>query len=192
LPPLVLVDEVDAIIKRFDPRFFERLRGMIGRRAIVLALSSCREIDRIYKDRGVTSPFDNLLEMHFVGLLEPRAAEALIGRGAAHFRAGDADLVRSWAGRHPFFIQLLGRHLALARRDGEPAQAAIERFQDEAARHLRALWRMLEEREQKEIRDCVMRGEAASRRSLRRRGIATDDGRLFGDVLAAWVREEAE
>jgi hypothetical protein len=192
LPPLLLVDEVDAMIRRFQPRFFERLRGMIGRKAVVLALSSCREIDRLYKDRGETSPFDNLLEMLPVGLLEPEAAGAIIGWGADQLEAGDAELMQVWAGRHPFYLKLLGWYLLRARRDGEAARAGLERFQDEAARYLRTLWGTMDERERGEVREQVMRGTAATRRSLRRRGIVTEEGRVFGEVLAAWVREEAE
>lgn len=191
LPPLVLVDEVDAMIRRFEPRFFERMRGMVGRKALVVALASCRELDRIYKERGQTSPFDNLLELQSIGLLEPDAADEIVGWGAGQLGPGDAGLMRRWAGLHPFYLQLVGKHLVSARRDGEPTQAAIERFQDEAARHLRTLWSTLEDRERNELRDCVAKGAAVQRRSLRRRGIVTDEGKPFGEVLAAWVREEA-
>ncbi|WP_434044969.1 MULTISPECIES: hypothetical protein [Sorangium] len=190
MPPLVLVDEADDILKRFDDRFFQRLRGMMGRKSIVLVLSSWQEIDTIYASLQRTSPFYNLLETQWVALLEPRAADEIIGWGARGFGPGDEELLRAWAGRHPFYLQLFGHHLGRARQTGEGADAGIERFRDQAERHLRDLWRALGERDREELRACVKGGVAPRRRSLRRRGAVTEEGKPFGRVLIEWVTEE--
>ncbi|WP_179137580.1 ATP-binding protein [Candidatus Entotheonella palauensis] len=99
-PPLILVDEVDGLLPRFEHRFFERLRGMLGR--IVLVLASRREFGYIYQELDRTSPFHNRLKLQWLGLLEPEAAEVLIRRGEGLLGPGDADRMRQWAGRHPF------------------------------------------------------------------------------------------
>jgi predicted phosphodiesterase len=113
LPPLILVDEMDGMLPRFEPRFFERLRGMLGR--LVLVLASRREFDRICQELGRTSPFHNRLELQWLGLLEPEAAEELIRQGEGLLGPGDPERMRQWAGRHPFYLELLGRHLIDAR-----------------------------------------------------------------------------
>jgi len=50
LLPLLLVDECDVLIRRFEYRFFERLRGMLD--DLCLGVSTRRELDRIFKDAG--------------------------------------------------------------------------------------------------------------------------------------------
>ncbi|HSN97944.1 MAG TPA: metallophosphoesterase, partial [Candidatus Nanopelagicales bacterium] len=97
LPPLVLVDEAEAMVRRFDPRFFERVRGMLGRHALVLVLASARELDRVYKELGMTSPWDNLLMLERVGLVEQDAAEEMIRWGEGLLEEGDAEMLRTWA-----------------------------------------------------------------------------------------------
>lgn len=189
LPPLVLVDEAEALICGFEPRFFERLRGMMGRHALVLALSAVEEIDRIYERLGRTSPFHNLMETHWVGLLEPDAAEAIVRRGDGVLTPADVATVHEWAGRHPFFLQLLGRYVVEARASGAAAETAVERFQDEAASRLRAVWRLLGDSEKQALRENSQVGLPLPLRSLKRRGLATDDGQPFGRVLTEWLRE---
>ncbi|MEP7121656.1 MAG: TIR domain-containing protein [Byssovorax sp.] len=191
LPPLVLVDEVDGMIARFDVRFFERIRGLLGHHRLILVLASSKDLDDLYKDVSKTSPFFNIVERQQVGLLEPEAVEAMIGWGRAIFGEKGADMLRQWAGRHPFYLQLLGGYLAQAILRGDSPHGALERFQDEAESRVKALWRSLEERDRQAIKESVKGGIAATRRSLRKRGLVTEGGKPFGEVLAAWVREEA-
>jgi 3',5'-cyclic AMP phosphodiesterase CpdA len=191
LPPLVLVDEVEAMFRAFEPRFFERLRGMMSRRAVVLAMSATEEIDIIYGRPGRTSPFHNLMETNRVGLLESSAAKELARRGAGVLTDADQAALHDWAGRHPFFLHLLGRYLVDARQDGVSTAAAIERFRDEAASRLRAVWGLLSEEDQQALRESVQTGLPISRTALQRRGLATEDGRPFGRVLVEWLKEGA-
>jgi hypothetical protein len=186
-PPLVIVDEFDGFLPRFENRFFERLRGMLGR--ICLLLSSRRELDRLYQELGRTSPFHNRLELEWVGLLEPDAADrlTLIGNDALGLR--ELQMIREWAGRHPFYIQLVGHHLVDSVRRGEGVTTATDRFQTEAAARFRELWRVLDERDQDALRKTVA-GIPAQRRSLRLRGLVTEEGWPFGRIFTEWLREE--
>lgn len=152
-------------------------------------LSSRRELDKVYADLGRSSPLHGRLQLEWVGELEPEAAERLIALGDGLLGSGDADRMRLWCGRHPFYLQLLGRHLVDARLAGEGVAAAMDRFRTEAAARLRELWRALDDREREDLRDAL-RGVPVERRSLRMRGLISREGGLFGEVLAAWLREE--
>jgi predicted phosphodiesterase len=189
LLPLLLVDECDALVRRFEYRFFERLRGMLD--DLCLGVSSRRELDRVFQDAGKgASPFQNRLELHWVGLLEPEASEDLIDRAGAGLPQAARRLVREWAGRHPFFIQLIVRKLLDAREFGQTELEACEEFQAEAYARLRELWGTLAERDQKLLSEAqaIPKPGAAA---LRRRGLLDDQGRPFGRVLTEWLKDEA-
>jgi hypothetical protein len=187
LVPLLLVDEFDGMVPRFDHRFLERLRGMMGR--VALVLSTRREIDLIYQELSRTSPFQNKLELAVVGLLEPAEAEELIRWGDGILGSGDADLLRRWAGRHPFYLQLLGTHLVEARRQGEPVERAMDRFRMEASARLREFWNALVDRDRRSLAG-VLEGKPVQRLSLRAKGVVTNEGQPFAEILAEWMREE--
>jgi hypothetical protein len=130
------------------------------------------------------------LELHWVGLLEAEASEDLIDRAGAGMPQAARRLIREWAGRHPFFIQLMVRKLLDAREFGQTEQEAREEFQAEAYARLRELWGTLAERDQKllsEAQGIPKPGAAA----LRRRGLLDDQGRPFGRVLTEWLKDEA-
>jgi hypothetical protein len=189
LVPLLLVDECDVLVRRFDYRFFERLRGMLD--DVCLGVSSRRELDRVFQDAGKgASPFQNRLELHWVGLLESDAADHLIGLAGAGLSIQVRRVIGEWAGRHPFFIQLMVRKLLDAREFGQTEQQAREEFQAEAAARLRELWNSLTEREQKLLREAsiIHKPEAAG---LRRRGLLDEQGRPFGRVLTQWLTDES-
>jgi hypothetical protein len=187
LVPLLLIDEFDGMVPRFDHRFLERLRGMMGR--VALVLSTRREIDLIYQELSRTSPFQNKLELAIVGLLEPADAEELIRWGEGILAPGDADLLRRWAGRHPFYLQLLGAHLVEARRQGEPVERAMDRFRMEASARLRELWGALGDKDRRSLAG-VLEGRPVQRLSLRAKGVVTNEGQPFAEILAEWLREE--
>ncbi|MCX6626855.1 MAG: metallophosphoesterase [Candidatus Solibacter sp.] len=189
LLPILLIDEFDAVVTRFDARFFERLRGMLD--YLCLVVSSRQEIDRIYKDIGRTSPFVNRLELCWVGLIEDEAAEQLAKRSAPVLPASARAMVREWAGRHPFFIQLFGRKLVDSCRYGESADNALEQFLAEGGSRLRELWGTLTERDRQILRAAVDAPQLQSvARSLRQRGLLTEQGRPFGRLLTEWLVED--
>ena len=185
LPPLILIDEADRMLTRFPHRFFERLRGMLGR--ICLVLSTRQEVDRIYAADNSTSPFINRLEMQRVGLLDEAAAEALIAQGGDVLTDEDRDLMRTWAGGHPYYLTLLGRHLWDARREGGSTEDALGLFQDEAAARLRELWRTLDDSDRQQL-DGLLKGDAVDGQ-LVRRGLVVA-GKAFGGVMTEWLNSK--
>ena len=184
--PVILVDELDSLPGRFDPRFFERLRNLIGK--IVLVVASRVEVDKLYEEQGRTSPFDNLLKLVRLGLAKD-AVDPLVELGRPLMDDDDPDQMRRWAGSHPLYLHLFGHHLIDARIHDETEDEAVDRFRDEAASRLRDLWRRLDEKEQETLK-AIARGETVSRRSLERRGVLDREGRAFGEVLLDWLREE--
>ena len=189
LLPLLLVDECDVLVRRFEYRFFERLRGMLD--DLCLGVSSRRELDRVFQDAGKgASPFQNRLELHWVGLLEADAAEHLIESVGVRLPVEARQSIREWAGRHPFFIQLMARKLLDGREYGQTDVAAREEFQAEAAARLRELWSTLTEKDQKMLLAAanIPKPEATA---LRRRGLVDENGRPFGRVLTQWLADEA-
>ncbi len=182
-PPIVMVDDAEHIIRNFPPRFFERLRGMMKDRRVIWIFSLREYIDLIYKKvHNNTSPFDNLLHIQHVGLLETEAAEEIIKWGG--FKGEKAKLMRVWAGRHPFYLQLLGRYLLNERNH----RVALDGFQTESAKHLRELWDNLGAKEQEALKQHVQ-GKTADRPALRTRGLLTEDNKIFGKVLEEWLKE---
>ncbi len=186
-PPLLLVDEVDGLLARFEHRFFERLRGMLGE--ICLVFAAQRDLDQIYRDLGRTSPFYNRLHLTWLALLKPEAAEALIARGQDLLSVEDLETMRLWAGRNPFYLQLLGWHLAEVRLAGSEPAEALDRFRAEAAVHLRDLWRGLGERDRIALQSAAC-NRMISDLKLKTRGLIDENGRPFGRVLTAWLNEE--
>jgi hypothetical protein len=187
LPPVLIVDEVETCIKRFEPRFFERLRGMLD--TLILVLASWRELDHAFQEIGRTSPFENRLGILRLGLLEPAAAETLLQWGQTRLDAATITKMRQYAGHHPFYLQLFGYHFVNAQRLGESVDAAFDKFYQDASSRLRKLWHTLTEKEQQALSDSLL-GKPVQRRSLRLRGLVTADGQLFGQILAEWLREE--
>lgn len=187
LAPVLLLDEAEIFLRQFDYRFFERLRGMLERVCVILATH--QPIDQVFKQLGLGSPFDNKLRIETVGLLEPGAVGQLLQRGAAVLEGEDLALMRRWAGRHPYYLQLLGFRLVEARRHHETRQAALDKARQDAHARLRQLWEKLKDKEKQILRQAAS-GQPSAHGGLRLRGLLEENGLLFGEVLAEWLEEE--
>ena len=125
-----------------------------------------------------------------MGLIEDAAADELAARSAQMLPAGGRAIVREWAGRHAFFIQLFGRKLVDSCRYGESADAALEQFLAEGGSRLRELWATLTERDQQILAASVDAPQTQpAARSLRQRGLLNEQGRPFGRLLTEWLAE---
>ena len=186
--PVLLLDEAEALLTRCEPRFLERLRGLLTDRRLSLVLATRRTLDAIYQDLGRTSPFGNLFALQRVGLLDGPSARALIARGAARWQADDPDWLLDWAGAHPFYLSLLARRLFDARGAGESRNRALDRFRDESEGQFKLWWPTLTERDHGRLRRAAQ-GESVDDFRLRERGLLTEDNRPFARVLGAWLNE---
>jgi hypothetical protein len=196
LAPVLLLDEAEIFLRQFHYRFFERLRGMLERVCVVLATH--RPVDEVFHQLGLGSPFDNKLQIHTVGLLETHAAEALLHRGDAVLDGEDLALMRRWAGRHPYYLQLLGFRLVEAHRQGESRQTALDKARQDAFARWRTLWPSLREKErpalhtlQRPARARVIGGKRlAVRRSVA--GLVGRRGRGMNNAVAGPACEPCE
>ncbi|MBC7817473.1 MAG: AAA family ATPase, partial [Planctomycetaceae bacterium] len=185
--PVLIVDEVERLIAEFPHRFLERIRGMLNR--VMVVLCSRRELDLIYQDRGLTSPFNNTLELVRVGLLDDPAVEALLKESTDILSAEDVSTLREWAGLHPYFLQLYGHELTDARLHQMPTDSAFDRFYAAAAARFRELWCVLGKRDREDLHKLVEE-MPVTRHSLRQRGLVTSGGQPFGRILLYWLTEE--
>ncbi len=186
--PVVLVDEVEAVVQSCDVRFFDRLRDLLGR--VCLVFSSRVAPDEVFKQSNKVSPITNRMEAVYVGLLEPEGVESTIRLGSDHFGPGDADLMRRWCGAHSFFLQLLGWSLAEARRAESSPDQAVTDFRRQGEIHLRQVWATLSPVDRRALLDAAQ-GLPAQLGTLKQRGLVRDDGLPFAEVLASWLRSEA-
>lgn len=187
LPPLIMIDHADKPLIRLPYDLFVRMRHLIEYRRMLLVLASRRELQQVYKEIGKISPFTNQIELLSLGLLESSAVDQLIDVGAPVLTKEDGRLMRHWAGRHPYYLQLLGYKLWQCRQEGESTSEAINAFRYEAERRLEALWQTLNERERQQLLE-LKNGKTVNALSLNRRGL-TDNGKAFGEILLAWMAE---
>jgi len=184
LPPLLLIDEAECFLEQLPMRFFERLRGMLEQLVVVLATS--REMNLVFAELGKTSPLS--LRLLHLPLLDTHSSDNIIARGG--FTAKQVELLKEWAGQHPFYLQLLGQCLIEARQAGERDKTALRHFQTNAAARFKKLWQTLTEQEQKLLQAACQSDNKIKRRSLIERGLVTEDGQLFGRVLKEWLTEQ--
>ncbi len=189
LAPIMLLDEAEIFLRQFDYRFFERLRGMLDRLCLVLATH--QPIDLIFEQIGLGSPFDNKLRIERLGLLDVDAVESLVRRGDSWLDGADHTLLRHWAGRHPYYLQLLGFRLVEARRMSQSRDSALDQARQDAYARLRTLWKTLSLKEQQGLKRAAA-GQTVNHSGLRSRGLLETDGQVFGAVLAEWLEEEGE
>ncbi|MEO1353989.1 MAG: AAA family ATPase, partial [Cyanobacteria bacterium J06635_15] len=190
IPPVIVVDETDGLLGRSEYRFFERLRAMLGQ--IIFVMASRQKLVEVFDEvMGKTSPFTNRLQEHQLGLLEPAAANKIIGWGTYIFQTEGAKILQTWAGQHPFYLQLLGRYLVEACHNGQTFDDALDRFLNEASSRLHSQWNVLNEREQEDLYEYINTGQPVVRRSLRMRGMVTAQGEPFGRILVEWLREQS-
>lgn len=182
-PPLVLVDEGDTLIRQAPVRFFERLRGLVGQRAIMLVMATRRDLATAFQDFQQTgSPFGNIMQTLRIALLEPHEADLLAARAG-----GYATLLRDWSGEHPYFLQLAGWHLERT----FDTDRALTAFRDEAYIRLKEIWAGLSFAERSALVDSL-EGKPVPNFKLGRRGLQRADGRPFGRVLVEWWRDDPQ
>ena len=189
MPPLILIDEADPLPQKLPHRFFERLRNLVENRLLCLVFASHEDINEVYQKTGRTSPLINLLEARQLGLLTLEAARMMIGLGGFddHKRA----LMRRLAGTHPYYLALLGRRL-WDMGDMADTAPALAQFQYEAEKRLAELWAHLSAGEQTALVQIAQGEVPPSNKRLERlkmKGLLLDNGRLFGEVLAEWLRD---
>ncbi len=185
-PPLILVDEFGKMVEQFDPRFIVRLRGMMTSKKILFVLGTSKPLTEIYQDKGLTSPFQNMLSNVPLGLLDDHAAETLADRGG--FPSQQKALMVEWAGNHPYYLQLMGNLLFESIQTGKTQQWVLDRFCFTSFARLMETWNTLGKKDKKAL-EGLLKGKPVERRGLRIRGLVTTQNEPFGKVLTEFLRE---
>ncbi len=189
---VLMLDEFESLATNaaFDASFYGELRSLAGELGVTYITTSKQglyDLTYQYADT-LSSPFFNIFSEERLNLL-PReeAVELLTGlSGKGHGRAftqKEIDFCLDHAGRHPFFLQVIGSHLFAARAepipDAEVETLVLRRFLAEAEDHYRYLWRQLGEVEQASLRH-LHTADAETRRALQEKALVelTDEGRL--------------
>ncbi|MEN8217019.1 MAG: hypothetical protein ABFS56_11745 [Pseudomonadota bacterium] len=118
-------------------------------------------------------------------LLDAPSRDSLIARG--NFNAQQIELIKEWAGEHPFYVQLLGQCLIDAQQNDKSVETALRHFQTNATICFKKLWETLSETERQRLQAASQ--SALKRRSLIERGLVTENGQLFGRVLKEWLKK---
>ncbi len=177
--PVVLIDEAEALVRELEVRFFERLRGMLDRFCLVLATRA--DLPSLFhKHHDTTSPLGNQCITVQLGALKESEAQDLAERAGEH-----SGWLRYWAGAHPYFLQLLGDCWFVSADEF----AALQKLRATARDRLREQWNRLTPGQQRRLRDAAA-GSRTQSRSLSDRGLMTEGGAPFGEVLRWWILEE--
>jgi len=183
--PVILVDECEAILQQCPHRFWERVRGALGQ--IIWVFSSKQPLDTLYKHHHKTgSPFENQLKTCWLGLLDNESAEKLIQKGK--FSDEQQELLRLWAGYHPFYLQCLGGHLWMNKPAIDPTEA-LDAYKMETERHLNDLWRNLSDKEKGKLHVYKQNKQVIDDTALRSKGVITQAGHPFAKILADYLKE---
>ncbi len=187
--PLIIVDDAEILFERFPVRFLERLRGMLGRISFIFATQ--RDLDLLISEISRTSGLENRLKIIRLSLLEEHFADSIIQAGSPILSKEDQQLLKEWAGHHPFYLHLLGSHLFNVRLQGQHSEVAIDRFYTEAAPKLRRIWNSLPEIDKITLQNLSQGKQITTRqRILKIRGLITKEGQLFGRILQEWIEQE--
>lgn len=185
---IVLLDEFEAIgnrLKEFE-NWGEDWRSKVSDGVLTLVIASQRSLSEVYGEFGLTSPFSNVFSTTVLGSLEEQEWRRLIQEG---FEKKVSEEWMQWvdrvAGGVPFYVQIAGAMLW----QYQDLRAAQENFAEQCQNYFPQLWRGLTRQEQ-----VAMRGERAVQdgvgRKLEQRGLLRQDGRMFSEMFAVFVREQ--
>ncbi len=171
---VLLMDAFDQVTSNpeFDGRFFSFLRSLAGVSDLVSYVTATRKpLYRVcHSEVATDSPFFNSFLPCSLGPLTLSEARALIASPAEQARCPfipeEIDWIFGQAGLHPFFLQVACRHL-FAEKCRQPADSVhLARVQhaiyQELLPHIDLLWGELEEYQQEQLKQEMLRNVHAS------------------------------
>ncbi|MBX3060109.1 MAG: protein kinase [Anaerolineae bacterium] len=189
---VLMLDEFESLATNaaFDASFYGELRSLAGELGVTYITTSKRglyDLTYQYADT-LSSPFFNIFSEERLNLLPREEAVELLcglsGKGDHRpFTEKEIEFCLDHAGRHPFFLQVIGSYLFAARTepipDAEVEALVLRRFLAEAEDHYRYLWRQLDEVEQASLRH-LHTADTDTRRLMQERALVelTNEGRL--------------
>lgn len=108
--PVVCLDEFEALLKRgFEDRFFSALRSWANAGLISWVTASAQRLDVLADNKGMTSPFFNLLATIELGELTDEEVLELLERtnvDGMMMSAREQKQIQHWTGNNPYHLQI--------------------------------------------------------------------------------------
>ena len=157
---IVILDEFEIFTEneRFQPRLFNRLRGLATQFPVQFVTASKEPLARLTfaNPDVVSSAFFNIFAPFQLSLFQEQEAVEMLAslseRGGAAFQADTIDYLLELVGPHPHFLQVAGFHAFQLQNDGalsaDARSAVKERTLEELEGHLEYYWRNLSAEEQ--------------------------------------------
>ncbi|MCP4548018.1 MAG: AAA family ATPase [bacterium] len=201
LPLLLLVDEASALVEsehRLNGRFLDTLREFCQSSELVWISAASRNLEDLIEKAGLKSKFLNDSKKVWVGELEDKAVQQLVGRLD---NREAAEWAQKQAGRLAFGLQLFCDMVWQSPPDINYEAISYD-FADEMQRGFKKWWEARSEDEKKLLRKCAsgVSPHALSdlhrrrARSMQRLGLVTmDDDRFLlpGEAWSNFVLKES-
>ena len=148
LLPVLCLDDFESLFtnrderrKEFDDGFYDNLRSLMDDSALMLVLSSCKQLDVYQKEYRFVSSFFNV--GHVIKLGEFTTDEAIkLTRLTVDsleetpaLTEEEQNLAQQWGKRHPYLLQLAGYYLWEARQDEKDLKWAKQRFKHQISKY---------------------------------------------------------
>jgi serine/threonine protein kinase len=193
---LLCLDQLEHLTERaqeFDAVLEDwRACGSLGQMAMLTA--STQPLADLCMAGGLVSPFYNIFNQRWLGLLSAAEWHKLVGD---HLEATPDDLVfiDQAAGGHPFFTQMAASHLWEIKRKGQKMnyRTLYQELRRECETHLQHLWRKLSAVEQAALYQATQSTSAQTNphllAAMEQRGLMRA-GRPFSRMFAELVEKE--
>jgi hypothetical protein len=157
---VVILDEFEIFAEnvQFQPRLFNRLRGLAAQFPVQFVIASKEPLATISfaNPAVVSSSFFNIFAPFRLSLFQKQEAvemlTALSARSGSAFRSDSIDFLLELVGPHPHFLQVAGFHAFALQHKGslssDKRAAVKERTLGELGGHLEFYWRNLSAEEQ--------------------------------------------
>lgn len=202
---IVILDEFELFTEnvRFQPRLFNRLRGLAAQFPVQFVIASKEPLSRLTfaNPAVVSSSFFNIFAPFRLPLFqEEEAVEMLTSlseRSGATFKADTIAFLLELVGPHPHFLQVAGYHAYGLQNKGalspDARSAVKERTLEELGGHLEYYWRDLSAEEQYTLATLPLTAFEGYSPIIAR---LTDSGLLYendylGSILKAFVARQS-
>lgn len=183
--------ELNDVIEQF------RASGAVSQIGMVVA--TAHELSALTHAGGITSPFYNIFETAYMGLLPRKEWVGLVrlafARSGLEVRDDELALIEDLAGGHPSLTQMAGSMVWQARSEGWRPADVRARYLRPASSILTSTWARLTEMERAAVRESlgILSDERAPLEvwdALKRRGVLTADDTVFCKPFADLVLAE--
>lgn len=194
---VVLIDEFERINDRLDLFYGwgDDWRAKASKGYFALVIATLRQLDEVYEDCGLTSPFGNIFSQVTLGGWTDQEWRALVRDGFKQtnksLSPSDEMLIKELGGGFPFYTQMAAALRWELANEGEVQQE----FQTQVQARFRELWNDLRKEECGVLRD-VAEGkrvalDAGLAKLLKDYGLLRTNGQLFSRTFETFIQEQS-